>query len=228
MRVVGYIRVSTEAQAERGLGLQVQERAVRSHCQQHGWKLATLHRDEGVSGSLADRPGLAAAIVALEDGGADGLVVYRLDRLARSLVVQETVIERLGRRGIRVFSVTEADIDGDDATRVLIRQVLGAIGQYERALITARLQAGRAAKAARGGYAYGAVPFGWRVEGGRLVPHRAEQQGVAMAAGLRAQGRSLREIARELDGAGYKPRRAAKWSAEGVRMVLARALRCAE
>lgn len=63
----------------------------------------------------ADRPGLAAALAAVEDS-AEALVVYRLDRLARHLVVQETILEQLGRKGRRVFSVSEADIDDTDPT----------------------------------------------------------------------------------------------------------------
>lgn len=223
MNLVGYTRVSTAAQVDDGLGLEVQTEAIEQWCAQHGHELVAVHRDEGISGAKeqADRPGLGAALAACEDL-AEGLVVYRLDRLARHLVVQETIIEQLTRRGRRVFSTREDDIDDEDPTRVLIRQVLGVIAQYERALITARLQAGRHAKAARGGFAFGSPGFGWRSEAGELVVDEREQQAIARMIELRNGGASLRVIARTLDAEGITPKRAARWHSAMVGRVLAR------
>ncbi|HTD58768.1 MAG TPA: recombinase family protein, partial [Solirubrobacteraceae bacterium] len=71
-----------------------------------------------------------SAFVRLEAGEADCLVVYRLDRLARDFVLQEMLVERLRRRGTPIRSVTEdLDTDTTDATKVLIRQILGSISQ---------------------------------------------------------------------------------------------------
>lgn len=76
---------------------------------------------------------------------ADGLVVFRLDRLARDLVLQEQILGDIWRMGAHGFSTSpsEADFlkdDPDDPSRQLIRQVLGAVAQYERALIALRLR----------------------------------------------------------------------------------------
>src|SRR5262252_7034966 len=177
MRVILYTRVSTDKQAEKGLGLEVQRRALRDWAKADGHKIIAAYSDDGVSGSngLDTRPGLAAAFADMEAGKADALAVYRLDRLARKLASQETWIEQQERAGRKVVSVTEPD-HGEDEMRVLIRQVLGAFAEYERAVIRKRLRNGRAEKAARGGYAYGGPPFGWRAEGGELVPAPREQR----------------------------------------------------
>jgi DNA invertase Pin-like site-specific DNA recombinase len=223
VKAIAYVRVSTDRQAEQGLGLEVQRRAIKTWAKTNGHRIVATHRDEGVSGSkgLDTRPGLASAFQALEDGQADALVVYRLDRLARKLASQETWIETLERKGRKVVSVTEPEY-GEDETRDFVRQVLGAVAQYERAVIVRRMQSGRAEKAARGGYAYGSPAFGQRVQDGELIPDEAESAVVARIRELGAQGASLRQIAERLDAEGSKPKRGDRWHAQTVRRVLAR------
>src|SRR4051795_4488237 len=98
-RVVGYLRVSTDKQAERGLGLDVQHRAVERWAKTRMHTLVDILRDEGVSGSngLDTREGLADALAMLRSGEVDGVIVYRLDRLARDLIVQEQVLAEVKR-----------------------------------------------------------------------------------------------------------------------------------
>ncbi len=129
MRVVGYVRVSTEIQVAGG-GLDTQRRAIRTWCRTGGHTLVSLVADEGVSGSLADRPGLGEALALLRHGTARGLVVHRLDRLARDLVLQEQLLAECWKMGATVSS-TAAGEDGylsddpADPSRQLIRQVIG-------------------------------------------------------------------------------------------------------
>lgn len=220
---LGYARVSTAEQAS-GFGLDTQDEAIQRFARSNNLRLVEVLREEGVSGSngLEDRPALSQAFARCESGEAEFLVVWKLDRLARDLVKQETWLERLRDRGVGVLSVTEPDLDGDDKTRTLVRQILGAINEYERRVIVERMQGGRATKAARGGYAYGAPPYGWRSEEGVLVPVPEEQEAIKHARKLRGEGASLREIAQALDSEGHKPRRAESWSAETVRNILRR------
>jgi DNA invertase Pin-like site-specific DNA recombinase len=128
-RAIGYVRVSTAEQLD-GQGLEVQRQAIRAHARTHGIRLVETIEDAGLSGAKGEevRLGLGETLARLEAGQAEALVVYRLDRLARDLVLQETIIERLAKGRVEVVSVTEPDIAAGDATRVLVRQVLGAIG----------------------------------------------------------------------------------------------------
>jgi DNA invertase Pin-like site-specific DNA recombinase len=226
MTAIAYLRVSTTEQAERGFGLDVQQKAVEEYCADHELELSAVHTDAGVSGSgsIDRRPALAAALAAAEANPGGRLVVYRLDRLARDLVLQELLLQRLSTSGTAVISATEPDIDtlGSDPTKVLIRQILGALGQYERALIRGRMAAGRAAKAAAGGYVGGAPRYGHRAAGGSLTTHDREAMALALIARLSSQGRSLRSICSALDDAGFKPRRAAHWQPSVVRGILLR------
>ena len=218
---VGYVRVSTQEQVT-GFGLEVQRDAVEKHCAAHGLELVAMCEDAGVSGSagLDARAGLAEALSLLESHGTAVLVVYRLDRLARDLLIQETVIARIRAAGAAVVSVSEPDVDSDDPTRVLVRQVLGAIGQYERAVIRGRMMAGKRAAVASGRWGGGTAPFGYTSESGVLVPVESEQAVVARARALRADGFTLREIAGSLTRDGIRPKRGQCWHPQQVARLL--------
>lgn len=216
MRVVGYVRVSTDRQVEEGLGLEVQERAIRAWARSGGHRVVALARDEGVSGCRdeAGRRGLSEALGLIEDGKADALVVHHLTRLARLLHVQEAALARVWMAGGRAFAVDMGEVhqdDPDDPMRTAMRQMVGVFSQLERASIAARLRAGRRLKAERGGFAYGAPGYGWQAENRELVVDQAEALVVARIGELHAEGSSLRTIARTLDAEGHRPRRGERW-----------------
>lgn len=135
MALIGYARVST---AEQDTALQT-DALRKAGCERIF--------DDTVSGAKADRPGLTAALAFLRDG--DVLVVWRLDRLGRSLPHLIEVVSALEARGIGFRSLTEA-IDTTTPGGRLIFHVFGALGQFERDLIRDRTRAGLAAAAARG------------------------------------------------------------------------------
>lgn len=232
MRVVGYVRVSTDRQVDAGSGLDVQRQAVRAWCRDQRHRLVALVADEGVSGTLADRPALAEALALLREGEARGLVVHRLDRLARDLVLQEQLLAECWRMGATVSSTAAGEDaylsdDPADPSRRLIRQVLGAVSDYERAMVRLRLATGRRHKADAGGYAFGAPPFGYRADGGRLVPRPEEQPALALITELHqaqvATGEtSLRRIAAALTDAGHRPRRGEAWHVGVLGRIVAR------
>lgn len=134
--LIGYARVST---AEQSVGLQLD--ALQS---------AGVERtfvDEGISGSVSSRPELDRCLEVLREG--DTLVVWRLDRLARSLKNLLELVENLSTRGIHLRSLTES-IDTSSASGRLILSVFGALAEFERSLIIERTQAGLAAARLRG------------------------------------------------------------------------------
>lgn len=228
-KVVGYLRVSTDRQAEEGFGLDVQEQKVRGWAKAEGHKLVAIYRDEGISGSkgLGDRPGLADAVSAVLDGAAAGIVVPRLDRLARDLIVQEQALAEVWRLGGEVWSCSAAEgaylsDDPDDPSRKLIRQVLGAVSEYERSMVALRLRMGRKRKFDRGGYAYGAPPFGKRAEGKALIDDPAEMAAVGLICSLREDGKSYRQIVRALVVDGHRTKRGGAWHPKTVSSIVQR------
>jgi len=226
VQVVGYTRVSTEDQAQNGYGLDVQERQVRAWCREHGHRLRRVYRDEGVSGTLADRDGLADALDALGTGGARGMVVPRLDRLARDLLIQEALMGEVWRSGAEILSTASGEQnlrdDPDDPSRKLIRRLLGAVSEWEREMLVLRMKRGRRRKHERGGYAYGSPPYGYTAEHGVLAQHPAEQKALRRMADLREGGCSTREIAAALAAEGHPTKRGGRWTSPVVARILAR------
>jgi DNA invertase Pin-like site-specific DNA recombinase len=227
VRIVGYLRVSTQRQADAGLGLEVQEQAIRAWAVAEGHQLIACYRNGGESGAngIDTRIGLHEALTALAGGRAGGLVVARLDRLAGDLSVQEGILAWVWKHGGRVLACDAGEVrqeDPHDPMRTAMRQMMGVFAQLERGLTAARMRAGRRRKAARGGFAYGAPPYGQRAVAGELVDDPAEQQVIARIRELHAAGASLRQIARTLNAEGMRPRRGKRWQDRTVAKIVAR------
>jgi DNA invertase Pin-like site-specific DNA recombinase len=107
----------------------------------------TVLRDEGVSGATSHRPALTRCFKKLEPG--DTLVVWKLDRLGRSLRNLITLLDELKRRGLKFHSLTEA-VDTETATGRAMWQLIGVLAELERGLIAERTRAGVEAAKARG------------------------------------------------------------------------------
>ena len=86
MRVLGYVRVSTDEQSDSGAGLEAQRRAIVAECQRRGWQLVEVIEDAGFSAKDLKRPGIQEALRVLEEGDAKALVAAKLDRLSRSMI----------------------------------------------------------------------------------------------------------------------------------------------
>ncbi len=226
MKLTGYVRVSTAGQAD-GLGLDVQERQIRSYAKGNRHRLVALHRDEGSSGTLdvVRRPHLAAALVDVSERRAGGLIVARLDRLARALTVQEAILARVWADGGIVIAVDAGEIPRDDPAdpmRTAMRQMVGVFSQLDRAMVIARMRGGRELKAQQGGYAGGKPPYGYRAAGGELVEDDTEQDVLRDMRRLRQRGWSYRAIADDLNVAGVATRTGGAWHPTVVRRILIR------
>lgn len=221
--VLAYIRVSTETQLD-GYGLEIQTGSVRALAEQEGLPAPTIYEDAGISGTAeqADRPGLDALIVHCQEHPGSIVLLPKLDRLARSLAIQETVLAVLWDSGATVLSADAGEMhylrtgdDPDDPTRTLIRQVLGAVAQFERGQIRLRLRAGRRRKILAVGWAGGNEPYGWT--------HDTERQVIADANEMRAAGLPWRTVCQFLNERGDRKRNGQPWNASELCQVVRRA-----
>ena len=147
MNVVGYVRVSTQEQAESRLGLEAQRAAITAWAAGRGLEV-TIYEDAGITGtSMAKRPALEQALCAAKDGAV--MVAYSLSRFARSTRDMLIIAERLKRQGADMVSRTES-IDTTTATGRLVFTLLSALSQFERDLTAERTKAALAALKARG------------------------------------------------------------------------------
>jgi DNA invertase Pin-like site-specific DNA recombinase len=227
MNVAAYLRVSTDTQVDRGAGLEIQEEAIRAWARANRHRIVGVFTDAGVSGTngIENRAALPDVLDTLDAGRAGGVVVYRLDRLARSLVAQEQLLMEIRKLGAEVFSTAGGEQeflrdDPDDPSRTLIRQILGAVAGYDRAMIRMRLRRGQQKKIEKGGYGGGRPPYGYAAAGGHLLPRPEEQAVIARAKDLRRGGGSLRAICSSLEAEGFHPRSGSQWHPVQVSRML--------
>ena len=220
-RAFGYLRVSTDQQAESGLGLEAQREAVEKAAARLGLPLAGVFTDAGLSGALdlENRPNLFAAVDGLKRS--DVLIVAKRDRLGRDLIGVATIERSIIRKGARVVSAAGEGTEGTDAGAMLQRQILDVFAEYERRLIGQRTKAALRAKRERGERA-GNLPYGYSLnaDGQKLEKCEAEQAVLSILRELRAAGYSLREIAAELNRQGFTTRRGSAWRFDYVRSLV--------
>ncbi len=221
-RAIIYARVSSASQVDHGDGLGTQLDVCRALATERGLDVAGTFTDEGISGTkgLEDRDGLADALNALEPG--DLLIVAAVDRLARDIMLSETVLAMVWKVGADVLTpsgIVPRD-DPEDPSRALIRQILAAVAAYERALIALRTSRGKRRKAANGGWVGGIAPFGWRADGkGGLERDDDEQVVIADMIERRSIGWTFDGIAGRLNEAKLS-NRGKPWTSAAVRRAL--------
>lgn len=139
-----YLRVSGKSQV-RGDGFRRQFIAIRSYCEARQLHIAAIFKERGISGDseLENRPALSQLTSALNENGIKTVVIERLDRLARDLMVQETIIADLQKSGYTLLSTCEPDLCSKDPSRVLMRQIFGAVAQYDKAMLVSKLRGAR-------------------------------------------------------------------------------------
>jgi DNA invertase Pin-like site-specific DNA recombinase len=231
-KAVASTRVSTDEQAESGLGLAAQEAACRVCAARLGLELVSVHADEGVCSvdPIDKRPGLLEAIARLGKG--DVLIVAKRDRLGRDPIVVAMIEAMIKRRGARVVSAAGEGTEGDGPTDILMRRIVDAFSEYERLVIKARTKSALAIKKGRSEKLGGAIPYGWMSGPDRpgakgpiktIVPCPAEQEVLDLMKSLRAAGKTLVEIASELTARGIERREGGSWDHGYISRLLKKA-----
>lgn len=200
-----YCRVSTTQQAIDGIGLDAQRERLKAWALAHGYQVLAVHVDAGVSGKRADnRPALQLALDQTCEQRA-ALVVYSLSRLARSTKDAIAIAERLEKAGADLVSVSES-IDTTSAAGKMVFRMLAVLAEFERDLVSERTRLALAHKRSRGEKTGGRVPFGYRVESGRLVERADQQRAIRVGLDLHRGGQTFRGIARHWHRHGFTDR----------------------
>lgn len=148
MKVVGYLRVSTEEQSESRLGLEAQRHAIADAAQGRGWEVEWIE-DAGFSAKTLKRPGVQRALNSLEQLKVDAIVVAKLDRLSRSVLDFASILEKANRQGWGVVAL-DFDLDTTTPNGRLVATIIMAVAQWERELAGARTKAALAVKKRQG------------------------------------------------------------------------------
>ncbi len=214
---IGYVRVSTEEQAKEGISIDAQSDKLRQYADLHDINLVDIIVDAGASAKSLKRPGLDNALAMLQSGEADALLIYKLDRLTRSVVDLGRLIDEYFKR-YELLSVMD-DLNTSSANGRLVLNVLTSIAQWERETICERtadsLQYMKEQRRV-----YNHLPLGYRDNGGMLQPIDDEQITVAEIFDMHSKGMSMHKIANSLNERGIVGKRGGCFYASTVRAIL--------
>lgn len=225
-RVAAYLRVSSEEQAESGLGLEAQLMKCSAMAQVKEWPEPTIYRDDGISGAkdASARPGLASLLRDARGGRLDAVIIKSLDRLGRRTRLVLELVDDLAAHNVSLVSCQEA-LDTTTPQGQFVLTIFAAIGQLERDQIAERTRAALSALKVRDGQAGGKLPYGYQRTGKSgtesvtiLAPEAATVRRIFEE---RANGTPLRRIARMLTEAGLSaPRGGPVWRHTAVDSIL--------
>ena len=218
-KAIGYIRVSTQQQADEGVSLDAQRAKIEAWCFANDYELTNVYCDRGISGTKSDRPELLAALKQTTKDTA--LVCYSLSRLTRSTKDMLQLSEELNNKGANLVSLTEK-IDTTTAAGKMLFRMLAVLNEFERDQIAERTTTALTHKKANN-EAYNHTPFGFQRDGNKFVKDVGESKVIALIQRKRKQGCSIRAIADDLNRKGIKPKKAAQWNPSSVYYVLKRA-----
>ena len=218
-KAYGYVRVSTEEQAEQGISLQVQRSKVRAYAKLHDLNLVSIFADEGVSGRTLDRPGLQELLATVSGKDDETVIVYRLNRLSRhTRHLLELVEETFVQGNTDLVSVNER-IDTMTPTGRFFLIIMAALAQMERELIGDRTRQTLRYKKERG-ERLGSTPLGYDTVDGELVQDSGEMKTVKFILDLREQGWTYAAIAERLMQDKVPTKRGGKWHPSTVRYIV--------
>jgi DNA invertase Pin-like site-specific DNA recombinase len=189
---------------------------------QPGYELVEERYDDGgFSGANVDRPAFQRLMRDVDEGRVDVVVVYKIDRLSRSLLDFASLMERLRKAGAFFISVTQPFLSADsDAMAQLLLNLLMAFAQFERQMIAERIRDKVTASRRKGLWTGGNVPFGYSATERRLVVLQDEALVVQRMFGLFVEQRSDAAVVRDLDARGTRTRTGRRWTPQAVARVL--------
>jgi len=220
MLTIGYVRVSTDRQAEQGVSLEAQEAKIRAMATVQGSDLLDVIVDGGESAKSLNRPALQRLMALVNGGKVQAVIVAKLDRLTRSVKDLCGLLELFEKRKVALISVAEALDTGSAAGRLVIT-IMGAVSQWEREAIGERTRDALRHKRSNG-ERVGNIEFGYRLSSDQrhLESDPTEQVALEEIRNLRRQGQTLRRIAATMNSRGHRTRRGTQWRLESVARVI--------
>jgi site-specific DNA recombinase len=219
LRCAVYTRKSTEEGLDQAFNsLHAQREACEAYVKSQageGWSLIrTIYDDGGYSGGSMERPALQALLADIEKGQVDVVIVYKVDRLTRSLTDFAKIVEQFDKRGVSFVSVTQSFNTTTSMGRLTLN-VLLSFAQFEREVASERIRDKIGASRRKGMWMGGSVPVGYDVKERKLVPNPEEAAQVRQIFERYAKLKSINELRLELKREGVKS--VVKTSANGTK-----------
>jgi DNA invertase Pin-like site-specific DNA recombinase len=222
LKAVGYCRVSTDKQADKGVSLDAQLEKIRAMAVVQDAEVVEVITDAGESAKSLERPGMARLLAMVDAGAVQVVIVAKLDRLTRSVVDLGELLARFTKRGVSLVSVAEA-LDTGSAAGRLVLNIMVSVSQWEREAIGERTSTALQYKRTNR-QVFNHTPYGYTRDGDALVPLAEEQAIMGRVRALRAAGETLDAIAGTLNAEAIPTKRGAKWYARTVSNILTTSL----
>lgn len=205
MKAAGlYIRVSTEEQAKEGYSIDAQRNKLTAYCQIHDIDILGYYIDDGISGKSLERPRVKELIADIKAKRIDTIVVFKLDRLTRSVKDLLMLMDIFDKFKTKFISLSE-QIDTSSATGRMFVQLLGVFAEWERSVIGERVVVGMEQRAKTGMYsARRVLGYDYNPETKRFTINAKEAEIVKLIFSMHNQGKGYVAIAKELNRLGYK------------------------
>jgi DNA invertase Pin-like site-specific DNA recombinase len=205
MATYGYVRVSTQRQADEGESLAVQQRQITGYATMIGASVPTFFVEEGVSGTkpLGERPAGAELLAKLQRG--DVIVCAKLDRMFRSALDALTMVKAFKEKGVSLHLIDlGGDVAGNGISKLFFT-IISAVAEAERDRIVQRILDVKRDQKRQGKHLGGKRPFGYQIdEDGKLIKDEREQAAIGKAKAMHAADKSLRAIQAALVADGHK------------------------
>lgn len=217
MRVVIYIRVSTDEQAKHGYSIAAQIEKLKAFCLSQGWEIVEIYIDDGYSAKDTNRPQFKEMMKRIKGGGVDVLLVYRLDRLTRSVSDLYEILKELDQYNCKFKSATEV-YDTTSAIGRLFITLVAALAQWERENTAERVRMGLEKKTKLGEWKGGSPPYGYKIVDEKLVVDEHESKIVKEVFKLAKQF-GFYTIAKQFTTKGIPTRKGGDWHVDSIRGI---------
>lgn len=219
MAIYAYYRVSTQTQAERN-GTEMQMAEIEKYCSLNKIEITATFKDEGISGTRADREGLNDLLAALEKG--DKIIVQNTSRLWRNDSVKVMIHHELKKIGCDIISIEQPtySIYSTDPNDFLFNGMMELLDQYERMSISMKLAKGRKARAKTGNKPCGTAPYGYKWQGNDVVIDYNNNLVVQDIFSQYIALRSLGKLKDYCDSKGYKTATGKDFSKQALKNII--------
>lgn len=219
MKVLGYIRVSSNKQVNEGSSLLNQKTMIEDYCLRNRYELLDILNDEGVSGLKRDRNGLNDLMGKIKKDKVEMVVVYSLSRLGRRMKDVIEIIDFMNSNNVRFISLKE-NFDNNGIMGKLLLNIMGSVNEFEVGIMGERIRDVKRYKKSNKEVFGGRLLYGVNEIDGKLIENNIELEVINLMIELREIGFSYQKVADYLNGENIKAKFDGIWYGSSVRMVL--------